>query len=351
MHRALLPAARRRAHLTTSRSAKLNNCRQSFATQRQDGQPSHRPSSKSNNDWRQSKTPPAPGSPAHELDQVSSLYEHNFAQPTLSSLDFFRRALKLSATLLALAVGTTFTAFEGAHMYVEHGALAPSPDPDGDFRRYGWDIESDRWTGGESGGTDPGLGWKARHAVRSAWIAQNWGTGSQVLASGAIRSAARDTGPVEAQLEYAHDFLNIALAIALERTADAAKSGKSSGLRAETLTDLLTRHASTLERIGSRGALHDARSEYERVYAGLPANSSAGGDARRARIALKLGNISARLGEDEEALEWWARALALASDTSDDTSSRDVLARSHSSDRSTAQVRKTFITNTPFSFI
>lgn len=224
-------------------------------------------------------------------------------------------------------------------MYVEHGALAPSPDPDGDFRRYGWDIESDRWTGGESGGTDPGLGWKARHAVRSAWIAQNWGTGSQVLASGAIRSAARDTGPVEAQLEYAHDFLNIALAIALERTADAAKSGKPSGLRAETLTDLLTRHASTLERIGSRGALHDARSEYERVYAGLPANSTAGGDARRARIALKLGNISARLGEDEEALEWWARALALASDTSDDTSSRDVLARSHSSDRSTAQVR------------
>ena len=185
--------------------------------------------------------------------------------------------------------------------------------------------------------------------MRSAWIARNWGTGSQVLASGAISSSTRrDAGPVEAQLQLAHDFLNIALAIALERVADAARAGKPSGLNPDTLTDLLQRHADTLERIGSKGALYDARAEYERVYAGLhgapvsesesgcgpgssspsPSTASPGvvnatSGAERARLALKLGNISARLGEDEEALGWWARALVLASASDgDSTNSR-----------------------------
>ncbi|KAJ3559396.1 hypothetical protein NM688_g368 [Phlebia brevispora] len=215
----------------------------------------------------------------------------------------FLRWLKYS-TIGIFAVGlTSFTAFEGVHMYVENSTLAPETDEE--VRKWQWDAEAERWTGGEAGGTDPGLGFFGRHAVRAAWMAQNWGIGTEgsVMSSNAFtgRAGAGVGGLniVEARLEVAQAFLNIALQHAKARMS-------SESIRPQTIMELLARHANIMERMGQRDALYEARSEYERVWAGLPGK---GVDA--ARIALKLGDVNRRLGDYEDALAWWSRTVQL----------------------------------------
>lgn len=188
-------------------------------------------------------------------------------------------------------------------MWVEKVELTAEDDEQ--VRKWEWDQEAERWSGGLEGGTDPALGLKGRHAVRSAWIAQNWGTGSGASVIGSNPFSGRSsTGAgglhvVEARLQYARDFLKIAISIA---------EGKYSSdkLRPQTIVELLTRHAAVLERMGSPDALFESRSKYERVWAGLPGK---GIDA--ARTALKLGDLNHRLGEPDDALAWWARAIQL----------------------------------------
>ncbi|EKM55443.1 uncharacterized protein PHACADRAFT_256066 [Phanerochaete carnosa HHB-10118-sp] len=61
-----------------------------------------------------------------------------------------------------------------------------------------------------------------------------------------------------------------------------------------------------MERMGTRDALFEARAEYERVWAAQP-----GQGVLAARTALKLGDINRRLGDKDEAMTWWTRALDL----------------------------------------
>jgi tetratricopeptide (TPR) repeat protein len=231
------------------------------------------------------------------------LIEENYAKHTMWTVDVFRRWAKFSLIGIFAVGATTWTAFEGAHMWVEKMELVP--DHDQETRRFGWDREAEKWSGGDAGGTDSALGWKGRHAVRSAWIAQNWGTGpgTAVIESASFRdrvpTGAGDFNVVDARLEYTHDFLNTAISIAEGRIS----SGR---LHPQTFVELLTRHAEVLERVGSRNALFESRSQYERVWAGLP-----GKGIDSARIAKKLGDLNHRLGDREEALTWWVRAMQL----------------------------------------
>lgn len=237
-----------------------------------------------------------------DLVSPSPLQEH-FIQNAAFSIDFFRRFLKYSAIGFLTVSVTLLTAFETAHQWVERVELAPELDEE--VRRWQWQLEVEKWTGGEGGGTDPALGFIGRHTLRAAWIAQNWGTGSgaSVIGSNAFSgrggSGAGGLNVVEARLEYAQAFINTAMQTAEQRMA----SGK---LRPQTVGDLLARHADVMERMGTRDALFEARAEYERVWATQP-----GRGVSAARVALKLGDINQRLGDKDEALAWWARALDL----------------------------------------
>lgn len=235
------------------------------------------------------------------------LIEDPFTQSTLFTLDFFKRLAKISL-VGALALGITgWTVFEGLHMWVENIELAC--DQDSEVRRWEWDHEAEKWSGGDKGGTDTALGFKGRHAVRSAWIAENWGTGSGAIISRSNSFSGRgsqDTGSlniIEARLEAAQNFMALAISIAEGKMS----SGK---LRPQTMGELLARHASILEHMGTRDALLQARSRYERVWSGLPAK---GTDA--ARVALKLGDLDYRLGDFEDALAWWTRTISLTQGT------------------------------------
>lgn len=244
--------------------------------------------------------------PATQTDtsrHPSVFIEENYVKNTIFTVDFFRRFFKYSAVgLLTLGV-TTWTAFEGAHMWVEKAELVLEDDEE--VKKWEWNIEAERWSGGDRGGTDHGLGIMGRHAVRSAWMAENWGTGSSgsIIGSNAFTgrggSGIGGLNVVEARLELAQSFIHLALQVAEKRAA----SGK---IRPETLTELLQRHANVMERMGTRDALFEARSEFERVWAQLP-----GKGIGAARTALKLGDINQRIGDREDAMAWWARALQL----------------------------------------
>lgn len=234
--------------------------------------------------------------------QPSPIHEQ-FVQNTVFTIDFFRRFIKFTGIGLLVVTLTTWTAFEGAHMWVEKVELAPELDEE--VRRWQWDVEMERWTGGEVGGTDSGLGLFARHALRAAWMAQNWGTGSgaSVIGSNALSgrggSGAGGLNIIEARLEYAQEFLSTAMQVAQQRMS-------SGSLQPQTLGDILARHANVMERMGTRDALLESRIEYERVWAGQP-----GKGILAARTALKLGDINKRLGDMEDALSWWSRTVQL----------------------------------------
>ncbi|CCL99111.1 uncharacterized protein FIBRA_01125 [Fibroporia radiculosa] len=235
-------------------------------------------------------------------DPPSVLVEDNYSRHTVFTVNFFRRFLKFSAIGLLAVGATTWTALLGTHMWVEQVELAPELDDE--VRKWEWNLEAERWSGGPAGGTDPGLGFKGRLAARSAWIAQHWGAGSgtRVIGSKAYSGRSRSEGglnAVEVRLEFAQDFLNIAINSAL-------KNANSGRVRPEAIAELIARHANVMERMGTSDALFEARSEYERVWAGLPGR---GTDA--ARIALKLGDLNRRLNDSDEALAWWARAIQL----------------------------------------
>ena len=227
----------------------------------------------------------------------------SFASHTMFTIDFFKRFLKYTAVGMVTVAFTTLTAFEGAHMYVENVGLAAETDEE--TKKWEWDLEAEKWTGSPKGGTDSALGYSGRHAVRGAWMVMTWGTGSSnsVVASKAF--SRRDgqgatLAPVQASLEYAQEFLRIAIELAEQASA----KGKAHPM---TLTALLARRADVVERMGTRNALDEARSEYERVWANLAAKG-----VQAARIALKLGDLNRRLGDTEDALTWWARSIQLA---------------------------------------
>lgn len=240
-------------------------------------------------------------------DTPSPLFTDSLMQNTVNGLKIYVRLAKYTIMGLLGAGLIAWTAFEGTHIYIE--AVEFAPESDEEVKRWEWDQEAEKWSGGDAGGTDPALGFKGTHAVRSAWVAQNWGTGpgSSVIGSNAF-SGRGPSGPgglnvVEGRLEVAQDYLSIALSIA----EDKKLSGK---LHPQTIERLLIRHAALLERIGSHASWFEARSQLERVWDSLSAQ-----DPGAARTALKLGNLNHRLGDAEDAVAWWAQAIELTEST------------------------------------
>ena len=135
---------------------------------------------------------PAPAKPnASSLPEIEMPVEH-YAGPAAHSLSIIGRVFKYlvigTATVATIGVVT----FEVAHQYVEHVKLAP-PSEAGDDS-YGWAEEADNWSGGLAGGTSSRLGFKARHAVRGAWICLAYGAGSS---PGTIAASVSHThGPI-----------------------------------------------------------------------------------------------------------------------------------------------------------
>jgi tetratricopeptide (TPR) repeat protein len=230
--------------------------------------------------------------------------DYGFARHTQTSFNVFGKLAKFTFIGIVLGGSTAWTAYEAAHMYVEHAALAP--DTDADARRWEWNREVEAWAGGNKGGTDGALGFSGAHAVRAAWIAQHWGTGGEgaVMSSGAFTGRARASGAlnvIDAKLEYAQDLL----AIALKHAADPQRVAK---LHPDTIPVLMYRHANILELMGTRDALFECRDELERVWRHY--EEAEGID--RARLALKLGDLNGRLGDQDDALAWWSRSISLA---------------------------------------
>ncbi|KAH9946146.1 uncharacterized protein BXZ73DRAFT_86332 [Epithele typhae] len=222
--------------------------------------------------------------------------DDSFATNTMHAVGYFGRLFKFTAVGAVLLGTTAFTAFEVAHQYVEHVKLAAEQDPE--VKNWQWELEAERWTGSPKGGSDSGLGYRGRHTVRAAWMALYWGAGQKVVASNAFSggSSGAALAPIDANLEYAQEFLESAI-----RFAEGAKK-----IHPMTLATLIARRADIVERIGTVGALDEARAEYTRVWRAL---GGQGIDA--ARVALKLGNLNRRLGDQEDALLWWTRTLQL----------------------------------------
>jgi tetratricopeptide (TPR) repeat protein len=230
---------------------------------------------------------------------TSVLPDENFARHTLFALDVGKRVLKFSAIGL-LALGTTAAAvYEGVHMWVENVELAPEADQE--VRKWEWDQEFGKWTS-VRGGTDPGLGMKGRHIVRAAWMAYNWGVGFSTSVIGSVAAPGDGLiGPagikvIDASLQRTDDFLRTAISIAEKRI---------SHVHPQTITELISRHAAVLERLGQQ-FLPESKAQYERVWAGLH-----GKGPNAVHTALKLGDICSRLGQADDALAWWSRAIYL----------------------------------------
>ncbi|THU89504.1 hypothetical protein K435DRAFT_760964 [Dendrothele bispora CBS 962.96] len=239
----------------------------------------------------------------------------NFAQHPIFVFNVAKRFLKYSAYGLVFLGSTTAVMFEGTHYWVEHVALAPTEEGD-EVRKWEWNLEGERWTT-PAGGTDPGLGFKGRHAVRAAWMASYWGEehGPTVVTSDAVEHNPSLPGPggiavVDPRLVRTELSLRAALDIAEQK----AIQGK---LHPTTLPQLLLLHASVLERMGPESS-RKAKYQYERAWASHPPEVMSS-----ARIATKLGDLNFRLGEDNSALAWWNRAVHLTSQksASDNTSS------------------------------
>jgi hypothetical protein len=230
----------------------------------------------------------------------TTIIDQNYSRPTLFTIDYFTRFLKFTALGLFIVGVTVGTAFEATHMWVETVELAPETDEE--VRKWEWDVQAERWSGGQSG-TDSGLGFKGRHAVRSAWMAQNWGTGSSTNIIGSKAFSGHGSGGlnvVESRLEFAQDFLNIAINAAMSRQASGSR------LLPGTLDTLIARHAGVMELMGSKDALFEARSEFERLWQSINRTGP-----HAARAAHKLGDLNYRLGDPEDALVWWAKAMQL----------------------------------------
>jgi len=214
------------------------------------------------------------------------------ASPRIQFRGAARSLLKFSV-FGALTIGV---AYESIHLYVEHIQLAP--DSDSDLRKWGW---AERWTGDpQRGGTDPALGLKGRHLVRAAWMASNWGVGqSTAMVNPSTNTTGGIPGPggsrvIDAALQRTDEFLRSAIEIAEKKAASGA-------LSSSTLNSLLLHHASVLERLED-GFPRTSKSHYERAWAISP----------EPHVAWKLGDLNSRLGQADDALAWWSRAILLA---------------------------------------
>ncbi|KAK0537991.1 hypothetical protein OC842_001432 [Tilletia horrida] len=323
-------------------------------------------------------------------DQVASTFGASFLQFLLILSKGARIAIY---TALGIAL-TGAAVFEGVHQYTERVSMPRSAQASSTARVQaqirqlleGKDVsaeeiacllsfveeaQDDAWTPSSlaSGGTDPRLGFRARHALRAAYMATEWGSGADPsffintssffgrptrAGPDTTASLQRAAASLDQGLQYAEKYLRVALfeaerkgirlpepaaqrAQLLAQASSAqpdASAPAASVLVPEidpTVLALEMRLASVRERQGVPRALAAAIVSYERIFDALascasPLDTSAPGAhihipasntptaARLVRIATKIGTLNHNLGRREEAEAWLLRAVELASE-------------------------------------
>jgi tetratricopeptide (TPR) repeat protein len=234
---------------------------------------------------------PSPLRPtAAELESFQNQQE-NYARPTAFAFSVFHKIIKYSIGGIAIMAGVTALGLEATHQWVEHIELQPELKGD----PFGWESERDRWTGGPQGGTDSRLGWWARRAVRSAWIPLNWGSDNFESIIGVGEGEEGGLNIFERKYAVAETFLRGAIEAAQKRISEPSD---------HALLELTNLHAAVVERMGGRANLEAARTEWESLLSLLPAHGN-----ETARIAKRLGDLNARLGNITLAIDAWNRSL------------------------------------------
>lgn len=210
----------------------------------------------------------------------------DYVAPTLYTLSYISRALKL-VLYTALGLGAAgLASYEGMHLYIEN-ALLKAPYP-------GWEETHQSWTG-EHGGTSSKLGWRGRHALRGAYLLQEHGSGS---ARGSIGEGG--VNGVDRGYDEAREYLRVAI-------DEARKKGlvfPGEGQADREALDLVLLKAGVLERIATPATLNEAQSLYQDVF------SASTDTAQKMRLCAKIGDVAQRTGGDGK--DWWLRGLALA---------------------------------------
>ncbi|KAG8863103.1 hypothetical protein FRB96_009284 [Tulasnella sp. 330] len=247
------------------------------------------------------------GSHISDKDKIEFTLQPNYIQPTAHVASVFVKGFAyVGVTIISLGIAA-FLGFEGAHLYVEYAAIPAVLAENNEDVVWGWGSSGrESWTGvGGRGGTDPALGYKTRHLLRAAWMAQHWGAGigSQVDKNGVPKgTASGGTG-----YHLAEQFLAGALKQAELKSGISSTSSTS---LSSTFIDLITLHARVLERLGSDEGISRARADYIRLWASL--SNDVHSHAEAAQVAIKIGDLSGRLNDGEMAEEWWQRALEYA---------------------------------------
>lgn len=267
--------------------------------------------------------------------------EHTPLSPNIPQIDYVgetREVLTFTGRIVKIIVlaGVTIVTvgvagYEGLHLYVENGPMAvPSRGND----EWGWEDEVQGWTGGPKGGTDPRLGMKGRHAVRAAWMCQNWGAGDANGAIGrqgffepdymAVRGMIGEDPTIirpDRGYEMAGEFINVALeaarvkglvfppALSVLRETGPPTSVSTTIQGDPAVIDLLLLKAGALERVGSMDSLNQAKELYEQIVTSTHSDSSPIYEARIMRLATKVGTLCARMGQGDEAVAWWGWGL------------------------------------------
>lgn len=205
---------------------------------------------------------------------------------TLSQIAaLLHRVFKFSAIGIVLIGSASLLVFEGAQIYVENVSLAPNKySKDSDVAHYEWDKELEDWTGLPNvGGTDPKLDWRARQALRSAWMTLHWGTSiSNVFAFG-------DSSSYDGRLLQTLVYLDMAL---------------RSAAQGHTRLVILELQGDVVRRLGSQKFLEFARYRYQEALAISPAK-----DLHTAKLWTKVSDVSMRLNDIDEALKSCWRSI------------------------------------------
>ena len=267
--------------------------------------------------------PPQRSAPAPApLQMPHDMPREDYAGPAMYTFSYLGRMVRYLLYGILTIGGISLTAFEGLHIYIENISLAAPSRISSD--QFGWEEETPSWTGGVKGGTDPRLGWKARHALRAAWICQEIGAGGSGSGSIGRSSTLHPTmgaiagrvNQIDRGYELAEEYIDLAINQARKKglkfppnlPAQLLESGPSvTGEKVDvdpTAVDLLLLKAGVLERIATDTSLLQAKDVYQQVF------HSTTGDAKRIRLSTKIGDLEARTGGDGG--QWWTWGLSTA---------------------------------------
>lgn len=287
-----------------------------------------------------------------------------YAKPAMYAFGLMGRIFKyIIYGVVGIAAGLAVT-IEGLHMVTEHifmgypARVDPTQvTPTSDLGLYAWPEETSSWTGGASGGTSSRLGFSARHLLRSSWLAQEFGSDSHqdlrlasshtphsnrqdaptkgMIGAGgttgpSAATAVNNAPPVDPSFLLAESYMNRVIEKAIEAgiqfptlSRDAQTDYTDlSALKEpppppdQVALDLLARQAELSELIGRPSSLVLANENYEKVLRSVllrPPVNELDGTLQKAellRLAKKLGDVNAKLGDTEKAIGWWTWGLS-----------------------------------------